>query len=191
MFILRSSLADTISRRGEETSARAQTYNASLRNKECHLYARQRHRQARHTILSQVRMGTGLRRLASSVVFEQAVGRKIRSVYVPGRDFIIYVGTTNPANTPEAGHRSRLLSLASIDHRTEYKTWELVPPESWEYAQREYANRWLYSFAITSAWNFSTLPFAPHIVPHGYRELGSHRILGALLNSTRSNGQRS
>jgi 5-formaminoimidazole-4-carboxamide-1-beta-D-ribofuranosyl 5'-monophosphate synthetase len=59
-----------------------------------------------------------------AVFSKQAVGRKIRSVYVPGRDFIIYVGTTNPANTPEVGHRSRLLSLASLDHRTEYKTWE-------------------------------------------------------------------
>jgi hypothetical protein len=112
---------------------------------------------------------------------KQAVGRKIRSVYVPGRDFIVYVGTTNPANTPEVGHRSRLLSLASIDHRTEYKTWELVPPESWEYAQREYENRWLYSFAITSAWNFTTLPFAPHVVSRAYRELGSPPNFGSIV----------
>lgn len=120
---------------------------------------------------------------------KRAVGRKIRSVYTPGRDFLIYVGTTNPANTPDPAHRSRLLSLASIDHRTEYKTWELIPPESWEYAQREYADRWLYSFAITSAWNFTTLPLAPHIVPRAYRELGSPPNFGSIVEL--DNGERS
>jgi hypothetical protein len=47
--------------------------------------------------------------------------------------------------------------------------------------QREYANRWLYSFAITSAWNFTTLPFAPHVVPQAYCELGSPPNFGSIV----------
>jgi hypothetical protein len=112
---------------------------------------------------------------------KRAVGRKIRSVYTPGRDFIVYVGTTNPANTPNPAHRSRLLSLASIDYRIEHKTWELVPPTSWEEAQREYANRWMYSFSITSAWDFAALPLAPDFVPRSYRELGNPANFGSIV----------
>jgi hypothetical protein len=112
---------------------------------------------------------------------KSAVGRKIRNVYTPSRDFIVYVGTTSPANTPDPAHRSRLLSLASIDHRTEHKTWELVPPTSWAEAQREYANRWMYSFSITSAWNFAALPLAPGVVPRAYHELGNPANFGSIV----------
>jgi hypothetical protein len=112
---------------------------------------------------------------------KRAVGRKIRSVYTPGRDYIVYVGTTSPVNTPNPAHRSRLLSVTSIDHRTEYETWRLVPKESWEEAQHEYANRWLYSFTITKAWEITGLPFATVLVPRAYRQLGNPANFGSIV----------
>jgi hypothetical protein len=45
---------------------------------------------------------------------KQSVGRRMRGIYDPARDFVIYVGTTNPVNTPDPAHRSRLLSLVSM-----------------------------------------------------------------------------
>ena len=112
---------------------------------------------------------------------KRAVGNKIRSVYVPGRDFIIYVGTSNAVNTKEAAHRSRLLSVATIDHRQEYRTWELIPKESWEEAQVEHADRWLYSFAISSAWDITDLPLASAVLPLSYRQLGNPANFGSIV----------
>ncbi len=78
------------------------------------------------------------------VVFfsKQAVGRRMREVYDPTKDFVIYVGTTNRNNTPDAAHRSCFLSLVSMDLRTEYLTRDLIPPESWSWSQREHGERW-------------------------------------------------
>lgn len=47
--------------------------------------------------------------------------------------------------------------------------------------QREYANRWLYSYSISDAWNFDTLPLAPNVVPGAYRELGSPPNFGSIV----------
>ncbi len=112
---------------------------------------------------------------------KRAVGRKIRSIYLPGRDFVVYVGTSNAANTREAAHRSRLLSVASIDHRHEYKTWELIPEESWKEAQTEHGDRWLYSFAISAAWDIKDLPLASALVPHAYSQLGNPANFGSIV----------
>jgi hypothetical protein len=112
---------------------------------------------------------------------KRAVGRKIRGTYTPGRDYIIYVGTTNPANTPDPAHRSRLLSIVAIDHRHEYKTWQLIPKESWERAQQEHADRWLYAFTITSAWDINDLPLATNLVPRAYKQLGNPANFGSTV----------
>jgi hypothetical protein len=112
---------------------------------------------------------------------KRSVGRKIRTVYVPERDFIIYVGTSNAANTEDAAHRSRLLSMTSIDHREEHKTWELIPKKSWEQAQIGHEDRWLYAFAISDAWDITDLPLAPALVPVAYRQLGNPRNFGSIV----------
>jgi hypothetical protein len=51
---------------------------------------------------------------------KRSVGRHMRGIYNPTRDFVIYVGTTDPSNTPDPAHRSRLLSLISIDLRRHF-----------------------------------------------------------------------
>jgi hypothetical protein len=112
---------------------------------------------------------------------KRSVGKRIRSAYTPSRDYIIYVGTTNPVNTPDPAHRSRLISIASIDHRTEYETWRLIPKDSWEESQQSHGDRWLYSFTIVDAWNIDALPLAPTLVPRAYRELGNPANFGSIV----------
>lgn len=102
---------------------------------------------------------------------KQAVGRKMRGIYDPARDFVIYVGTTNPRNTPNAQHRSRLLSVVRMDLRSEYKTRDLIPPESWAQAQAEHGDRWMYAFALLAAWDLDQLPSAYDYIPKTYSSL--------------------
>src|ERR1019366_2302161 len=93
----------------------------------------------------------------------------------------LYVGTTNPVNTPDPAHRSRLLSLVSMDPRAEYKTRDLIPEESWAWSQREHGDRWMYAFAITNAWTLIGLPHAYDYVPRAYRQLGSPANFGGFV----------
>jgi hypothetical protein len=74
-----------------------------------------------------------------------------------------------------------MLSVASIDHRREYKTWELIPRESWEESQRDHSDRWLYSFAITDAWDIRDLPLATSLIPLAYRQLGNPANFGSIV----------
>lgn len=112
---------------------------------------------------------------------KQSVGRHVRGVYDPARDFVIYVGTTNPINTPDVGHRSRLLSLVSMDLRAEYKTRDLIPPESWTWSQKEHGDRWMYAFAITRAWTLEKFPTVYDYAPRAYRQLGNPANFGGFV----------
>lgn len=109
---------------------------------------------------------------------KQAVGRRMRAIYDPTRDFVIYVGTTNARNTPEPTHRSRLLSLVRMDLRTEYKTRDLIPAESWASTQAEHGDRWMYSFAILQAWTLDELPSAYKYIPNTYGRLANPATFG-------------
>lgn len=112
---------------------------------------------------------------------KQSVGRRMRGIYDPSRDFVIYVGTTSPINTPDAAHRSRLLSLVSMDLRAEYKTRDLIPPESWTWSQQEHGDRWMYAFAITKAWTLDDFPRAYDYTPRAYRQLGNPANFGGFV----------
>ena len=112
---------------------------------------------------------------------KQSVGRRMRGIYDPARDFVIYVGTTNPVNTPDPAHRSRLLSQVSMDLRAEYKTRDLIPPESWTWSQKEHGDRWMYAFAITRAWTLGGFPAAYEYTPRAYRQLGNPANFGGFV----------
>ena len=126
-------------------------------------------------------MGTGIRRLAGGFVLQHSVGRRMRGIYDPSRDFVIYVGTTIPTNTPDPGHRSRLLSLVPMNLSTEYKTRDLIPPESWAWSQQEHGDRWMYAFAITKAWTCDGFPAAYDYAPRAYRVLGNPANFGGFV----------
>ena len=112
---------------------------------------------------------------------KQSVGRRMRGIYDPSRDFAIYVGTTSPANTPDPAHRSRLLSLVAMNLSMEYKTRDLIPPESWAWSQQEHGDRWMYAFAITRAWTCDGFPTAHEYTPRSYRALGNPANFGSFV----------
>jgi hypothetical protein len=112
---------------------------------------------------------------------KQSVGRRMRGIYDPTRDFVLYAGTTSAINTPDPAHRSRLLSLISMDLRAEYKTRDLIPEESWTSSQREHGDRWMYSFAITQAWTLNDFPHAHNYVSRSYGQLGNPVNFGGFV----------
>jgi hypothetical protein len=112
---------------------------------------------------------------------KRAVGRRMRSVYDPVQDFVIYVGTTSSINTPDPTHRSRLLSLVSMDLRGEFKTRDLIPQESWTQSQKDFGDRWMYAFAITKAWEISGFPSIYDYAPRTYSKLGSPENFGSFV----------
>jgi hypothetical protein len=105
----------------------------------------------------------------------------MRGIYDPSRDFVIYVGTTSHTNTPDPAHRSRLLSLVAMNLSTEYRTRDLIPPESWAWSQQEHGDRWMYAFAITKAWICDSFPVAYDYTPRAYRALGNPANFGGFV----------
>lgn len=60
---------------------------------------------------------------------KRSVGDRLRRDFVPGRDVLIYVGTTNPELTAQPEHRSRLLSAVVIEPNQILETRKIVPVE--------------------------------------------------------------
>lgn len=80
------------------------------------------------------------------------VGAKLQADYRPGRDIIIYVGTTNPETTEDPDHRSRLISAVSIEPNHILETRKIVPEDQWAATIAQYGeNPWPYSMAVTDA----------------------------------------
>ena len=46
---------------------------------------------------------------------KRTVGDYLRQEFRPGRDAIVYIGTSNPATTERPEHRQRLLSAINIE----------------------------------------------------------------------------
>ena len=63
---------------------------------------------------------------------KRTVGEFLRREFQPGRDAIIYVGTSNPLTTEDPQHRQRLLSVVSVEPNQALETRECIPQESWE-----------------------------------------------------------
>lgn len=75
----------------------------------------------------------------------------------PSSDFIVYAGTAG-SETSDPTHRSRLLSLASIDLMKTYRTQQLIPAKSWKWAQEHHPGQWEYVFWVVDAWDIVDLP---------------------------------
>jgi hypothetical protein len=58
---------------------------------------------------------------------KKPVGRRLQSEFRPGRDIVVYVGTTNPETTEDPDHRSRILSALSIEPNHILETRMIVP----------------------------------------------------------------
>ena len=80
------------------------------------------------------------------------VGQRLQADFRPGRDIVIYVGTTNPETTENPAHRSRIISADSIEPNQIPETRKIVPEEQWAAMTAQYGeNPWPYSMAVLDA----------------------------------------
>jgi hypothetical protein len=80
------------------------------------------------------------------------VGQRLRADFRPGRDIIIYVGTTNPNMTKNFDHRSRIISAVSIEPTQILETRKIVPKDQWVETVKEFGeDAWPYSMAVLDA----------------------------------------
>ena len=117
---------------------------------------------------------------------KQFVGDRLRRDFVPGRDVIIYVGTTNPDTTLLEAHRSRLISVVAIEPNQVLKTRKIVPPDIWKASNASWPRRWSNSMAVTQAANILGPPY-PHardVVPNAYRSLGAFENRGSVTEAS-------
>jgi hypothetical protein len=103
---------------------------------------------------------------------KRSVGDYLRQEFRPGRDAIVYVGTSSPATTEKPEHRQRLLSAVNIEPQQLLETRECVPIESWENAQHYFRGRWWWSMPALAIWEIEDFPSAYDITPSTYRQLG-------------------
>lgn len=87
-----------------------------------------------------------------------------------GKDFVIYVGTSNPKDTPGESHRQRLISVVEVEARGVVQTKDLVSPEAWKRAQEKYPGRWDYSLILSRAWEIDGFPRAHDCLPTTYAQ---------------------
>lgn len=57
---------------------------------------------------------------------KRSVGDYLRKEFVPGRDAILYIGTSNPATTGNPAHRQRLLSAVNIEPKQLLETRDCI-----------------------------------------------------------------
>jgi len=103
---------------------------------------------------------------------KRSVGEFLRREFRPGRDLIVYVGTSSQLTTENPAHRQRLLSAVVIEPMQLLETRECIPPESWEEAQRNFRGRWFWCMPALKIWDFVDFPLASEVMPQSYRTLG-------------------
>lgn len=111
------------------------------------------------------------------------VGRKLQAEFRPGRDILIYVGTTDATRTEDPNHRSRLLSAVSIEPRKILESRSIVPTEIWAEAVTTYGeNTWRHALHVLDAATMAGPPFpdARALVPRGYSQLGAMENRGGV-----------
>jgi hypothetical protein len=103
---------------------------------------------------------------------KRSVGDYLRQEFRPGRDFIVYIGTSSAATTENPAHRQRLLSSVSIEPMQVLETRECVPIASWEIAQDQFRGRWQWSMPALEIYEFDEFPSAYDVLPSTYSQLG-------------------
>lgn len=103
---------------------------------------------------------------------KRTVGELLRREFRPGRDIILYVGTSSPKTTKDPRHRQRIMSAVSIEPQHIVETRDCIPAEAWEAAQQEFRGRWFWSMVALEIWDVEDLPLAYDVAPLTYRQLG-------------------
>lgn len=117
---------------------------------------------------------------------KRSVWEHLRSDFVPERDVLIYVGTTNPETTPRREHRSCLVSAVIVEPSQMLETHEIVPPEIWESTKKRWGDhRWPHSVAVTFAANMTGPPYpnARKLVRDTYKSLSEMANRGRIVEA--------
>lgn len=117
---------------------------------------------------------------------KKSVGQRLRGEFRPGRDVLVYVGTTNGEFTEDPDHRGRLLSAVAVEPNQLLETRKLVPPAVWQEKLRRWGeDRWPHAMAVVRAANFSVrpLPAAKNLIPNAYSSFGDMANRGNLVEA--------
>ncbi|WP_210163500.1 hypothetical protein [Rhizobium leguminosarum] len=100
---------------------------------------------------------------------KRSVGIDLGQRFKPGRDILIYVGTTSEL-TRDPAHRSRILSAVVPEPNRLHETRKIIPAESWAWSMNDNGARWPHSLAIVQAASIAgpPYPYAREIVPKAY-----------------------
>jgi hypothetical protein len=109
-----------------------------------------------------------------------ALKNKLEREYRTGRDFIIYTGTYGP-QTLDEGDRGRLLSVVEINTTKTYRTADVIPPESWDWARENYPGQWENSFEALRAWDIPSRPWSSVVLGDSYSKMGKYPYRGMVL----------
>jgi hypothetical protein len=116
---------------------------------------------------------------------KRSVGDRLRAEFQPGRDVLIYVGTTNPETTPNPNHRGRLISAAVIQPNQVLETRRIIPSDVWKQSVVRWgADRWSHAMAIIQAADvIEPFPRAHDVVPKAYSGLGKYANRGSVVEA--------
>ena len=116
----------------------------------------------------------------------KSVGEKLRTEFQPGRDVLMYVGTS-ANHTRDPAHRSAVLSAIVVQPEHMIDTSRAIPADVWARSAAKHGdNRWRYSFAITEAANVQGPPYplARKIIPEAYGTMGKGSNRGSVVQAT-------
>jgi hypothetical protein len=116
---------------------------------------------------------------------KRSVGDYLRLSFRPGKDILLYVGTTNPEMTENPEHRSRILSAVVIQPNQVLETRKIVPSASWQASFATWGDRWPHAMAVTRAANALGPPFpdARSTIPAAYRAFGEIANRGGVVEA--------
>lgn len=95
-----------------------------------------------------------------------------------GQDFVLFIGTGDPASTENPNHRRKVLSLVSLEPKAPISTDQIVSPEAWAAAVAKWGRRWEWSLPATMAWELTPFLDARECMPRTYAALGNLASLG-------------
>lgn len=114
-----------------------------------------------------------------------SVGAWLRREFVPGRDVLVYVGTTSPASTENPDHRSCLLSAVVIEPNQILETKKIVPVDSWNNSIEHHGDRWPHALAAIRAADIVGPPYpeARRVMPKSYRSFSEIANRGNVIEA--------
>jgi hypothetical protein len=109
-----------------------------------------------------------------------ALKNKLEREYRTGRDFIVYTGTSGQ-QTEDEGDRGRLLSIVDINTTRTYRTADVIPGASWDWATTHYPGQWQNAFEAVRGWDIPSRPLCSQVLGEAYSKMGRYPYRGMVL----------